>query len=239
MPNYLAPRSDIARLTFLQRSITSGNADREAGNNYLSQETSDEITTFLIEFEAAFDNISDSQSTRTREMRQRNEALAQLEMYVRDLWEVLRRRVRRLQQPAEVHTFYRLPLDGVNPKSVSATEWLILAADVIRGDGEAVAAGYPAMSNPSAQEVEEILTVAQTEAGQADAADRIFDQAQETLADLRVRADRLIEDVMAELRFTLRRKDAPGQRRIMRTYGATFEYLTGEPRDQDDQPAEA
>jgi len=72
--------------------------------------------------------------------------------------------------------------------------------------------------------------------GEADAADRSFDQAQEALADLRTQADQMIADVMAELRFTLRSKDAASQRRIMRTYGATFAYLDGEPRDPDDQP---
>ncbi len=30
------------------------------------------------------------------------------------------------------------------------------------------------------------------------------------------------------------RKDAPSQRRIMRTYGATFSYLAGEPVDPDE-----
>ena len=58
------------------------------------------------------------------------------------------------------------------------------------------------------------------------------------MAALRARADELIAEVMAELRFNLRKKDASTQRRIMRTYGATYSYLLGEPVDMDDAAAE-
>ncbi|MCD4691905.1 MAG: hypothetical protein K8R79_03230 [Calditrichales bacterium] len=37
--------------------------------------------------------------------------------------------------------------------------------------------------------------------------DREYDQAQEEIAGLRFKADELISDVMAELRFNLRKKD--------------------------------
>jgi hypothetical protein len=40
--------------------------------------------------------------------------------------------------------------------------------------------------------------------------------------------------VVEQLRFNLRKKDAPSQRRVMRTYGARFRYLSGEPVDPDD-----
>ena len=43
----------------------------------------------------------------------------------------------------------------------------------------------------------------------------------------------MISDVMAELRFNLRKKDGSSQRRIMRTYGANFHYLKGEPVDEE------
>jgi hypothetical protein len=63
--------------------------------------------------------------------------------------------------------------------------------------------------------------------------DREYDQAQEEIAGLRFKADELISDVMAELRFNLRKKDGSSQRRIMRTYGANFHYLKGEPVDEE------
>lgn len=236
MPLYTAPENDVARAAFLQRAATTGQADITAGNSYLSQATIDAAAALGASLSSAMQAVASDQSSRSREVRQRNEAVAALATYVRDFWEVARRRAHRLGQPAEVLTFYGLPLDGVSPNPTRHDEWLATAANIINGDAEAVAAGYPAMSNPSALELTAVLTTAQTEVGEADAADRSFDQAQEALADLRVQADQMLADVMAELRFTLRRKDAASQRRIMRTYGATFSYLDGEPRDPDDQP---
>ena len=48
------------------------------------------------------------------------------------------------------------------------------------------------------------------------------------LEELRPRADELIKEAMAELRFHLRHFDRPSQRRIMRTYRVVFRYRKGE-----------
>jgi hypothetical protein len=236
MPVLSTPRNDLERVAFLQRSVKTGLSDVAAGHNYLGQPTIDEVDALAQTFDAALSQISTDQSERSREIRQRNEAVALLATYVRDFWEVARRRAQRLKQPAEVLTFYGLPLDGTSPKLNRPDEWLATAVNVARGDAEVVAAGYPAMSNPSAVEVTAVLTTTRLEAEEADTADRSYDEAQEKLADLRVQADQAIEDILAELRFTLRRKDAPSQRRVMRSYGASYTYLEGEPLDVDDQP---
>jgi len=86
----------------------------------------------------------------------------------------------------------------------------------------AVAAGYPPMCNPSAAELTAILHTTQTAIDRVTTAERAYDQAQEALAAQRAQADQLIAEIMTELRFALRRHDAPSQRRILRTYGATF-----------------
>ena len=56
-----------------------------------------------------------------------------------------------------------------------------------------------------------------------------YDKAQEAADELREQADDLIDDVAAELRFNLRKKDPASRRRIMRTYGVKYRYLKGEP----------
>ncbi len=109
---------------------------------------------------------------------------------------------------------------------------MTIAAHVVKGDAVAVAAGYPAMINPSAAELETMLDAAQSESNDVAMADRTYDAAQEAVAALRVRADELIAEVVAELRFNLRKKDAPSMRRVMSTYGAAFGYLKGEPVDE-------
>ncbi len=93
------------------------------------------------------------------------------------------------------------------------------------------------MVNPSAAELDALVQSAQTEKEDVAIADREYGQAQEALAALRVQADELIDEVMAQLRYVLRRLEAPSQRRIMRTYGAEFAYLEGEPPDEPVPPA--
>jgi hypothetical protein len=77
------------------------------------------------------------------------------------------------------------------------------------------------------------LTAAQSEQNDIAGADRTYDQAQETLASLCIQADGLIQETVDELRFNLRKKDAPSQRRIIRTYGGSYSYLSGEPLDEE------
>lgn len=234
MPYFTQPNSDADRLAFLKHALTSSRNRRAAAKAELSLDTETGLAAFVPQFESAFDATTSAHSARIRETRQRREALEKLALYVRDLWAVLRRHVRRLDEAPEIYTYYRLPLDGTTLKPTRQADWLGIATDVVRGDAEAVAAGYPPMANPSAAEVAAVLAAAQLEAHQADMADRTLDQAQEAIALLRGDADQWVSDIMAELRFVLRRKSPASQRRIMRTYGATFGYFSGEKIDPDE-----
>jgi hypothetical protein len=64
-----------------------------------------------------------------------------------------------------------------------------------------------------------------------DDADRAYAAVEKELADLRVTADENIQDVIADLRRSLRKLDGPAQRRIMMSYGARFKFLPGEPEE--------
>ena len=235
MPTYLPAGNDADRLAFLQHALSRGQADTLAGKSYLSADTLLTLETITTTFAAAYTGLTDSKSSRSLEALDRTNAYAALQMYVRDLFEGLRRRVRRMGEPAQVLTLYGLPLDGTSPKYVSTEGWLSLAAVAVAGDAKAVAAGYAPMSNPTAAEVGAVLQTAKMEAEEADAADRHFDEQQEELATLRQEVDMMGESVVRELRFTAWRKDPASHRRIMRTYGVKYTYLDGEPRDPDDQ----
>ena len=89
------------------------------------------------------------------------------------------------------------------------------------------------MINPSATELKAQIDNARTEADDVAGADRAYDQAQEAASGLREQADDLIDDIAAELRFNLRKKDPASLRRIMRTYGVKYRYLKGEPVEAD------
>ncbi len=170
-------------------------------------------------------------SDRSKEVREANAATAIVITYTRDMWEVLKRRVHRLGQPAEVLQFYGLPLDGTIPIYTTNDQWLQAAQTCIEGDAAAVLAGYPAMANPSAAELALVRSAAFTESNDVADADREYDLALAAADALVPEVDLVIEDMMAELRFNLRRMDYPSQRRIQRSYGATFRTLPGEPSE--------
>ncbi len=236
MPKYQAPRSDTQRLTFLNRAVITASQDIAAGNTYVSQHTIDAITAFLPQFEAGMNAISAKLSARTKDIRERTAAMAKVETFTRDLWEVLKRRVARHDEPADVLLFYQLPLDGTVPYPTTQAEWLLLADQVVAGDAAAVALGHPAAVCPSAAELATVLERAQAESGDVAMADRAYDAAQKTVQALRPQADRLIAEVMAELRFNLRGEDASSRRRIMRTYGANFRHSAGKQAEPDAAP---
>ncbi len=137
--------------------------------------------------------ISEKLGDRVQEVQERGAAIERVAVYVRDFWAVLKRRAKRLDQPARVLTLYRLPLDGTVPKSITQEQWMELAAQVVQGDELAVKAGFPAMQNPSAAALEKVMKMAQSESDDVAMADRAYDKAQEAMAALRAQADELSE----------------------------------------------
>jgi hypothetical protein len=235
MAIFQEPTNDEARLGFHKRALVTAASDKEAGKSYLSEETINNLTEFIPVFEAAIKKINDSLSKRTVEVHEGSEALEHMKTVIRDFWEVIRRRVNRMEQPAGVLTYYELPLSGITPRLTNIEQWFVMADKIIDGDARAVDAGYPAMENPDAEELKEARDKALAERRDIPIADRVYDDAQAEVEGLRPRAIELIEDVMADLRHSLRKLDEPSQRRIMRSYGATFKYNNGEPEDEEIQ----
>ncbi len=222
MSTTILPRNDNARLVFLKRAAETAEQDYAIGNQYLEQATVTEIKAMLADYMDRLFVVQQKLSVHIKVVREKNEAINRLMLYVRDFWQGLKRRVKRCGEPKEVLTYYHLTSNGANPRPASETEWLDLSRGVIAGDAIAIAAGYPAMSNPSAAEVNTVLQIAQAEYDQIAMADRELDQAQEHLAEIRGTAEALIKEVIVELRYHLRKFDKPSQRRIMQTYGVVF-----------------
>jgi len=235
MPEYMRPRNDKARLEFLKQAAHTAKQDHKLGNHYMSEALVHSIDTFIPLFEKRLNPVRSYLSQRSKEVRESRESLSTLKIYVRDTCNVLKRRVRRLKQPASVLNFYGLPQNGHAPNPTSKHTWFGLADELIKGDELAVKAGYPPMSNPSAAELKEILEQAWQETRDVSSADREYDDIQAELEELRPRADELVKEVMAELRFHLRHFDRPSQRRIMRTYGVVFRYRKGEAGEEENE----
>ena len=233
MPQHLPPQSHSARYIFLKRAALTGQVDINNGRTLVSQGTVDNINNLLPSYRLALNAIVPATATRSRELRERNEAIGVLQVHVRDFWEVLKRRVVRMGQDAEVLNYYGLPLDGVVPRPETPDQWIEAANACVAGDALAVAAGLAPMSNPSVPEMLAVITVATAEQADVSEADRDHDEALAAANALVPVMDGLAEDVMAQLRFNTRKMDFPSQRRIQRTYGARFRNLPGEPNEGD------
>ena len=232
MPIYQAPTNDESRHAFLSRAAKTGLQDMKAGNVYLTEETHNDVVEFADQFGKKLKAISHFKSTRSSEYLDSSRAFDYMKTCMKDTWEVARRKVNRLNLPAQMLTYYELPLDGKSPNPTTYEQWYTLAAKMVEGAEKAEKAGYPPVMDPPPAELKEAWQKALKERDELAEVDRDYDQAQEGVEEMRARADELISDVMNELRFFLRKMDDPSQRRIMRTYGATFKYLRGEPEDE-------
>lgn len=227
--------SDNGRKHVLETTVSTA---EKSGDNYVSPETVQKVKTFLVAWLERLLQLNAFLSTREKEIREKNEAMDFLDMIMRDIWEVVKRRVRRQKLPAEVLTYYGLPLSGIVPNVGKEQDLLATAANMIKGDEKAVAAGYEAMINPSVAELKVALEAAKKELSEVAPADRNYDKAEEAVANLRPEADELIADVVDELKFNLRKRDAASQRRIISSYGIQIKYATGEEPADDDEPIE-
>lgn len=230
--------SDNGRSHVLQTTVKTALSDAGNGEYYVSDETVQEINAILPDWTLKQSGVNQYLSVREKEIREKNEAMGFLEMVVRDVWGVEKRRQKRLGLPAEVLTYYQLPLSGIVPKALKEKDLLATAAKMVKGDEEAVLAGFEAIINPSAAELQEALDVAEKELSEVAPADRNYDKAEEAVSDLRPKADSLINDVVDELKFNLRKRDASSQRRIILTYGVEINYNTGSAPENDDEAIE-
>jgi len=233
MARYEAPQNDNARLALLSRAVITHEQEISMGKRYISTETIQAANTLIPVYEENINAKSIYLGKRSERIKAKNDSLILLECYVRDFWEVAKRQISRLNMPPQLYHYYHLNLNGKVPKPTARREWLAIAAKLIDGDTRVAAQGYSTMSNPSAKDLEAILTKAKNEASKVAMADRNYDIAQEKIEKLRPQAKQIITDIMAELRFNLRKKDKASRRRIMRSYGVRFKYQSSEAATSD------
>lgn len=237
MPQYKAPQSDADRRNFMEKALQTAVLDQANGNSYLDTVLFDELTTFFATFDAAYKASTAALGTRVGESAESQAAMVILMMHVRHMWTAVYNRAQRQKLSIELLKYYKMGSDGSRPRPSSQLEWIGTGSDLIAGDAQAVAAGFAPIAEPSALELQAALDNAKVEAGDVVAADRAYDQAQEALAALRPRANELIKETRDVILFATRRQDTPSQRRILRSYGAQYTYLVGEPVDVGDETA--
>ncbi|MBN1667948.1 MAG: hypothetical protein JW862_12710 [Anaerolineales bacterium] len=233
MPYYSAPNTDLKRQLFLQRAAQTATEDLAAGNPYLGTSTMDALDDMSVQFSASYHQLAVRLTDRMAAVDVSEQALDTLQLHLRDFWQALRRRVKRLGQPVSVLGLYQLPGDGSQPNPTSRDEWIALGEAAVEGEGLAQTAGYPPMTNPAISEVQTALLALKNQVLLINNADRVYDLAQAAVAAWRPPVDLLIKSVMAELRFSLVGLDEPSFRRVARRYGAEFTPYPGEEPEED------
>jgi hypothetical protein len=188
----------------------------------LPAEDRTKIGTFLTTYRPVVLKLIEVSAERAREVSEKDKAQVVLETYLRDFLVVLKRRTDRLGHEVAVLVHYGLPQSGDLPVLRSAADVVTAAGEIIAGEVKAVAAGFPAMANPSAAEVAAALTKYQDEADDVAPADTAVREAQLAAAKFRLEADELIDDAKENLAHSLRKETASAVRRVLRLFGFKF-----------------
>lgn len=226
MYRYLKPTNNHNRLTVLERIAQQGAQDVGDDIIYLRPETLTQTTALVPQFAAAIDSASAARSAQAANIASAKKATEAVSQYIRDMWVAVKRRKVREGQPAAVLVYYGLTLNGKSPQISSQDGWLTQAERLIQGEAAAVAAGYPALTAPTAAQLQIKLTAAQTAVSQRQAAKAAYENSAATLNKLCQQADMLIATAMHELRVSLRQETSAHRRETMRSYGARFSQKT-------------
>lgn len=231
MPILVLPSNDNARLGFLKSTQNADQKDTAEGRTYVYPETMENVTTFVPVFGESLSREAARLSTRSKEIEEKNIAYAEMMTYLRDGAEVLRRMVYRLKLPAQTFLLYGMPLDGKTPEFGTQPEAFEFIDQFINGDIESGKLGNPQIACPTTQEIKVKKDIAKKEYDDVVVADRAYAAVEKELSGLRLTADENIQDVIADLRRSLRKLTPPAQRRVMMSYGARFKFLPGEPEE--------
>ncbi len=229
------PRNDHALLGLLDRIVTTGRQDSAAGRPLIDAATLDEIDAFLADWSPKLGQVTSRRAAHTKEVHEAVAAVRTLSVYVRDAWEVQKRRIAREGLPSALLALYGLPQAGRVPTNVRAHAWALWAQKLIDGDAAAVAQGYAPLAKPSAAEIAAKWAQTQQDTPDVIVADRAWDDAQAAVAQGRIIGRGLVKEAMAQIRFNLRRQSNESVRRVMRLYGAQFRS-SREPIETTDQP---
>lgn len=222
MPVTIYPRNDEKRLTSGQSALNSNTNDAEKGKRYLMPQTANRLSAAVMKFEELIKTSETFISDRMKEVREKNDALTTLDMYIRHSWHSVKMRVERNGEPLEILKNYGLPLSGLLPNNSISPELTVTADKILTGNTKSVESGYPSMVNPTAEEMQAVNEIAKKELADVDPADAAVDEASAELAAIRSEIDQVLRDVVMDLNYNLRYEEEASRRRIMRRYGVEF-----------------
>ncbi len=223
MPIVAKVQNDKARVGLLSTSQEFYTQAIASGNSvHISDVSANAASLIIPNYREMMLQVNSEKENRGREFAERNVSVKKCDTYNRHFMSALKNRILREELPLSVLSLYGLPTSGILPNPSSPADIVEIAKSLISADVVAVEKGYEAMSNPTAAQLALVLAEAEKEIHDAVESDSIVNSKEAELATIRDDADALISEILAELRFNLRREDETDQRRIMRSYGVKF-----------------
>lgn len=204
MPVYSPASSDADRLATLETILKTSGLDNDDAR-LLPAAVRTAVQNFLPGYRPVVAALDQASAGRAREVAEKDVAQGRLKTFVQDFFEGLKRRTSRAGHGVAALVHYGLPQAGDNPALDAGVDLEKAAAGIVAGETAAVAAGLPAMANPTAAEVTAALAAYRKEAGEVVPAEVKVREAQVAAAGLRSPADELLTDVKDELSHALRK----------------------------------
>ena len=220
MTTVIYPSSDENRSTLLNTIVDTAEQEHLAGNEHIPPTLLDELRRVQGTFNHQLQTKTRLKKHRFTTIAQRDQALSKLESFVRAFRSSIQWRVKLYDWTNEYLDCFAM--EQTLPHPLVTSKLLTIAGNYERGDTKAITAGYPAMSNPSADELRAKLHDAETLVSQARTSKLETDRAKHEMVPLRKEVDLLLKQASKQLDLSLMRLPADDVRHIKRTYGFVY-----------------
>ncbi len=209
--------------------VDSTQQDLDAGKPVLDEGIINKAFALNTEFQNADRNMIISYSLRRNAVAAHAERIDELSRANADFYETLERRNRRRNLPPGVVDIYKSPNDRGRPRGTTQKRVVQLSQGILEGELQAIDQQYPAMTNPSAEEIGVFLGETTVAAQTLTNADRDYQESQQLVQNLSQKVDQMVGDLNRAFQTATHDLSDSARRRMMRRYGFTFVQDGSEP----------
>lgn len=243
MPYRTTIQTDAGRITFMERCLMQHGNDKTAGKPLISDECFQSMSQLLPQFKGLVEQRGKEAADRIPAVEAKDKAKSLASLWISHFFQVFHLWIKRDLHDDGLLKYYATDMQAHNTSALYTDDEVLLWGDrLLKGEVQRTAAGGAPMANPSAAQFQPIYDDYKAKLQAVQKEKMELDVAAEAVDKLRPAVDEAIGDAVAELEFNLRKKTAPGQRRVMRLYGVTYTYRPGEAPEEEtttpDEPVE-
>ena len=149
-------------------------------------------------------------------------SIRKLSLTVRHFDTSLTQRILRNEEPHELLNDYGIAQQREAVRTITPIQWRRMAQDRINGEVKAIAKGYEPMSNPSIADLQACLEHFDTSGVEVNHLDRLLQDAQDTIKQLRTETLNLWRVLQANLSAVTPELQGGSKRRLLRSFGYIY-----------------